>query len=268
MKKLLVFAFVFCLISLSSPTLFSQSESQNGFLLPDGTPIKLRLGRTMSSADAKTGETVDFEVLEDVKINEVVLITRGTIALGSVVEAQAKRRMGRGGKLDMIIESVRLVNGEKIPLRASKESKGGGKTGIMAGAMVATGILFFPAAPVFLLIKGKDITVPKGTEITAYTHGDIILDPKSFATPSPTSVGESTPPASELVPVSITSIPEGADIEIAGKFVGNTPSTIRLKPGDHRITVRKSGYTVWERDISIQLGDSITLSPTLDRENR
>ena len=33
--------------------------------LEDGTPIKMRLSRTVSSGDARIGETVDFEVLEE-----------------------------------------------------------------------------------------------------------------------------------------------------------------------------------------------------------
>ncbi len=37
------------------------------FGLQDGTPVRLRINRNMSSADAKTGDTVDFEVLEEVK---------------------------------------------------------------------------------------------------------------------------------------------------------------------------------------------------------
>jgi hypothetical protein len=40
-------------------------------------------------------------------------------------------------------------------------------TGAMAGGVVATAIVFFPAAPSFLFMHGKDITIPKGTEITA-----------------------------------------------------------------------------------------------------
>jgi hypothetical protein len=47
--------------------------------------------------------------------------------------------------------------------------------------IVATTIVFFPAAPLFLFMKGKDITIPKGTEITAYINGDVPLDPKRFA---------------------------------------------------------------------------------------
>jgi hypothetical protein len=57
----------------------------------------------------------------------------------------------------------------------------------MTGAMIASGILFFPAAPMFLFIKGKDITIPKGTAITAYTNGDTELDAQKFAKASQAS---------------------------------------------------------------------------------
>ena len=35
------------------------------WLLHDGTPVRLRLARNLSSAEARTGETVDLEVVED-----------------------------------------------------------------------------------------------------------------------------------------------------------------------------------------------------------
>ncbi|WP_433985229.1 hypothetical protein RBB78_24810 (plasmid) [Tunturiibacter empetritectus] len=38
----------------------------------------------------------------------------------------------------------------------------------MTAGMVGTAIVFFPAAPLLLLIHGKDITIPKGTEVTAF----------------------------------------------------------------------------------------------------
>jgi hypothetical protein len=36
--------------------------------------------------------------------------------------------------------------------------------------MVATAIVFWPAAPLFLFMKGKDITIPEGHEVTVYTN--------------------------------------------------------------------------------------------------
>src|SRR5260370_13967400 len=153
------------------------------FGLEDGTPIKLRLTRNLSSADATTGDRVDFEVLEDIKVKDVIVVPRVGIALATITEAQHKRRMARGGKLNVNIDDVRLADGEKAPLRAGKETQGGGHTGAMTGGIVATAIVFFPAAPFFLFMHGKDITIPKGTEITAYVNGDIALDREKLKPP-------------------------------------------------------------------------------------
>ena len=142
----------------------------------DATPVRLRLGRNLSSADAHVGESVDFEVLEDVAVDDILVIPRGATAIATVTQAEHKRRMARGGKLDVNIDYVRIANGDKIALRAVKETSGGGHTGAMTGGMVATAIVFFPAAPFFLFMHGKDTTIPKGTEITAYVNGEIKLD--------------------------------------------------------------------------------------------
>ncbi len=155
-------------------------QAEEPLILHDGTPLKLRLGRNLSSADSKIGETVDFEVLEDIKVGDVLLVARGGVALATVTEAVPKRRMARGGKLNVNIDSVRLVNGDKIALRAIKETSGGGHTGAMTGGIVATSIVFFPAAPFFLFMHGKDVSIPKGTEITAYVNGEIRLDRVKF----------------------------------------------------------------------------------------
>jgi len=80
----------------------------------------------VSSADAHVGDTVDFEVLDEVRLSNLLIIPKGGVAWATVTEAQSKRRMARGGKLDMNIDSVRLVDGEKVALRAVKEVKGGG----------------------------------------------------------------------------------------------------------------------------------------------
>jgi hypothetical protein len=156
------------------------TQTPLAFGLTEDTPIRIKLARTMSSKDAKVDERVDFEVFEDVKVGDVVVIERGAMAIATVTEAHPKRRMGRAGKLHMNIDYVRLVSGEKVSLRAVKGGSGGNHIAAMTGAMVATGIVFFPAAPLFLFMHGKDITIPKGTEITAYVAADTPLDPAKF----------------------------------------------------------------------------------------
>src|SRR5262249_52884467 len=79
----------------------ANESAADAFVLHDGTPIKLRLGRTLSSADAKVGESVDFEILEDIVVGGVVVIARSGTAIATVTEAQPKKRMARGGKLNV-----------------------------------------------------------------------------------------------------------------------------------------------------------------------
>jgi hypothetical protein len=149
--------------------------------LEDSTPIKLVLSETLSSAWAVTGQTVSFETVEDIYVDGALVIPRMSTAWGTVTEAQGKRRMGRGGKLDLNIDKVRLADGQKVMLRAVKQGKGGGHAGAMTGAIVATSLVIWPAAPLFLLMHGKDITLPKGTPITAFINGDVRLDQSKFA---------------------------------------------------------------------------------------
>src|SRR6202047_3911689 len=166
--------------SQSQPTNARANGPSKGFVLEDGTAVTLRLGRSLSSADAHAGDRVDFEVAEEISVNRIVVIPKDSPASGTVIAAHKKRRMGRAGKLDVSIDSVQLADGEKVTLRAVKESQGGGHTGIMAGGMVATSLIVWPAAPAFLLMHGKDVTIPKGTEVTAYVSGEMKLDLAKF----------------------------------------------------------------------------------------
>src|SRR5207249_185540 len=119
------------------------AKTPKGFVLEDGTPVRLKTGRSISSADAHVGDTLDFEVLEYVRVAGLLVIPKGGIAFATVTEAQSKRQMARGGKLNVNIDSVRLITHEKAALRAVKEVKGGGHTGVMTGGIVATSIVFF-----------------------------------------------------------------------------------------------------------------------------
>ena len=60
------------------------------FGLSEDTPVRLKLSRTMSSHDAKIDEKVDFEVIEDVKVGDVVVVQHGGMAIATVTESWKK----------------------------------------------------------------------------------------------------------------------------------------------------------------------------------
>jgi hypothetical protein len=65
--------------------------------------------------------------------------------------------------------------------------------------------------------------------------------------------------------VIVKSTPPGADITVDGKFMGNTPSTIQLTPGDHVVEVEKEGLRPWQRGMTITAAGNITIDATLDK---
>ena len=152
--------------------------------LEDNTPVHLVLSDNLSSASATTGQTISFEVSEDVLVDALVIIPRGSLAWGTVTEAQAKRRLGRAGHLDVNIDKVRLADGEKVLLSATSHAKGASHTGAMTAGIVVTSLIVWPAAPFFLFMHGHDVTIPKGTKIEAFINGDATLDAANFV-PAP-----------------------------------------------------------------------------------
>lgn len=262
-------------------TTFKQAISQNqqhaaavsttkpsGLVLVEDTPIKLRIAQTISSGTSKVNDKVDFEVVEDVKVGDVVVIPQGGTAIATVTEAKPKKSFGRSGKINVNIDYVRLANGEKAPLRAVKGGSGGSRTGVMTGAVVATAIVFFPAAPLFFFIKGKNIIIPKGTEITAYIAADTPIN----STPLNIQTGaaiNSTPqpdsPAADSSTVVVKSNPDGAEITVDGKFMGTTQSSLKLPAGEHTVKIEKSGYREWTRTVTLSAGGDITIDATLEK---
>ncbi len=140
-------------------------------IIPDGAPVKLRLAENISSAHARVGDRLDFVVVRDVSAGGFTVIPAGTMASGSVTGVKGKRFLGIGGHVALKLDSVELANGNQAGLRAHMEVKGGSRTKLMAAAMIATGLIFLPAAPIFLLTRGHESTVVKSTEITAQIDG-------------------------------------------------------------------------------------------------
>ncbi len=144
----------------------------NSGILRQGTPVRMRIMQTISSADAQVGNNVNFQTLDDVRQGGVIVIPKGSTAIATITVAEAKKRAARGGKLGMNIDYVRLPQGDQLPLRGVQNLKGGGHTGAMTGAMVATAIVFWPAAPFFLFMHGKEVVIPEGHEVTVFTNTD------------------------------------------------------------------------------------------------
>ncbi len=202
----------------------------------------------------------------DVKIGDTVAIVQGASVTGTVVQAVPKRRLGRTGKLDFSIEHVTAVDGDSIPLRYSINKKEGGSHGLRTGIITSgVAVVFWPAALFFLLMKGKDVTLHKGIVVDVFTDQIHTLKPKPSVEKATTALPAAPAPTAEPCTVVVKSTPDGAEITLDGKYVGSTPSTVRLAPGDHTILVEKSGFKAWQRSMSASAGGIVTIDAALEK---
>jgi hypothetical protein len=110
----------------------------------------------------------------------------------------------------------------------------------------------------------------KAAESTTVAVGPTPKAPEPAPTPaavapSPAPSATALPPPASQASLSIDSTPTGADIEIDGAFVGNTPSTVAVAPGSHQIAVKKKDFTDWSKTLSVT-GGTIHLNAELEQE--
>jgi hypothetical protein len=111
-------------------------------------------------------------------------------------------------------------------------------------------------------MHGKDITVPKGTEVPTFINGNFALDMTKFRATAPVQTATETQ-ATNSGEIAVGFTPAGTDVELDGTFIGSTPSTIDVTAGDHTVTLKKTGFKTWERMLKVSTG-KIQISADLE----
>jgi hypothetical protein len=153
--------------ALSVLALLTSTSAFAETLIPEGTELAMRLEDAISSQTAHEGDRFTVSLDEDVKLTDGVILRAGYRGVGEVVEARDNGMLGKNGKLNVRLLYMK-VGDDRVRLRANRGSKGETRV----GATVATVILFWPAAP---FIRGKDVSIKKGTVMTAYVDQDVKL---------------------------------------------------------------------------------------------
>jgi len=65
--------------------------------------------------------------------------------------------------------------------------------------------------------------------------------------------------------LTIASDPAGAEIYVDAHFVGQTPATLHLPAGPHRIELRANDKKNWSRELEVMKDSEVTVHPTMER---
>ena len=153
------------LVSFITPGIAQHPEpakTENLKVVPDGMEFTVVTVDEISSKTAAEGDPLTFKVAEDVKVDGLTVIAKGSLVKGTVAQAKKAGMMGRGGTLGIRIESGTTIDNQKLKLRSTKGKEGDDKT----GTTVALVVLF---GPLGFLKKGKQAVIKPGTEIKVFT---------------------------------------------------------------------------------------------------
>lgn len=150
-----------------TPSLETTSTKPSSLLLPEATPVKLKLLHSLNSKTVVEDDPLNFAVAEDVIVNGKIVARAGAVAIGRVRQAKPARMLGRGGQLALEMQYLK-VGRVRIPLRGSQARTGNNKT----GETVALTVLFGLSG---LIKHGSEIEVKEGSIFTAYVDQDTEL---------------------------------------------------------------------------------------------
>ncbi|BAI98924.1 hypothetical protein Sj15T_39880 [Sphingobium sp. TA15] len=159
------------MLAAAGPAALAQST-----ILPEGMAIQLETRQDISSKSARVGDRIELAVARPVTIGGVTLIPAGSPAVGEVSRVRDNGLLGRSGKLDIKVSTVR-TGGMDVPVRGQRSSQG--KSGTLGA--VGAGIVFLPLA---VIVRGKDVKLPAGTLFEVYVDREVSLGPTAPPEPA------------------------------------------------------------------------------------
>lgn len=144
-------------------------------VLPANTVFKISLNEDVSSKTNLEGDEVHFTVQEDVKEGDVLVLPRGAQGSGVITKVSRPKMFGRSGELEISFNQVFSIDEEEIPTVLGPEAKE--KLKMEAAAVGASAIGALALGPIGLVgglfVKGKDVSMPAGTELYIQTQADV-----------------------------------------------------------------------------------------------
>ena len=136
-------------------------------ILTQGTPVRLAFASDLSSKTADIGDKIPMTLAEDIKVGDVVLVKKGTPAVGMVTGADGKHILGVPGQIIFEANSL-TVDGVEVKLRGGAVKEAPYRSGAMMSAMIVPGLF---------LLHGHEAEIKSGASFVASVSEDTPLPP-------------------------------------------------------------------------------------------
>ena len=121
-----------------------------------------------------------MEVAEDVVIDGVNVIPKGTAVTAELTAVRNKGMWGKSGKLEGRVLNMNL-HGRTVRMSGAFDDKGiTGTAGVVAAVVLVPVVGFF--------VTGTSARIPSGSQISAYVDEDIVFTVTPVAAPLPIEI--------------------------------------------------------------------------------
>lgn len=127
--------------------------------IPDGTEVSLILSETLTSKKHVKGDLFKLTIAEDLFVDGVLMLPKGTVAIGEITRAETKAAFGVAGKLEARLLYAELPNSTlRLTGRIGNKGKSGTTETVLTYAAIGS---------IAFVVTGKSAEIPQGTELLA-----------------------------------------------------------------------------------------------------
>jgi len=142
--------------------------------LPKDSLLKIQFTDELSSRNNKVGDEVHFKAADNLYVNDVLVLPKGTNGIGKIKKIRKPSAFGRDARIDIEFLYVNAIDGTKVTVYVGPLAEQEAKTiAGAAGAAVGGIIILGPIGAVGgAFVKGKQVTIPAGTMTMVQTVKD------------------------------------------------------------------------------------------------
>ena len=144
-------------------------------VIPAGTLVPIRFLSTLSSKKSKVGETFNFQISENVFLDNKLIIPVNSEGVGEITKAKKATLLSRPGKLEIEFKPIPALDGASLSLILGEKAEEENKRLYVAVGAGILGLIIL-GSPIGLiagaLVPGKNVKIEEGTEMFLQVKSD------------------------------------------------------------------------------------------------
>lgn len=129
--------------------------------------IRVELLEKINSNAARRGEKVSYQVLEDIKVKDTLIIPKGSRGELEITEIEEAGKMGKDGDIKIGFPSLKTIDGTDLAVAIQEEAQEENESQKLAigASVLGTALLGLPGVVAGYFVEGKDDEIPAGSEM-------------------------------------------------------------------------------------------------------